>query len=164
MKKHLKKFIAPTLSKRYMARIVIVSLIAFVLFNYIILPIHIKGHSMEPTYRDGRFNFCLRLKYVFSEPEQFDIVAIRFAGKRVLLLKRIVALEGDLVEIRDGILFVNEKKVDEPYVSKPSAWNLSPRRVDKNHVYVIGDNRSVPIRIHKFEQTHIRRIIGGPLW
>jgi signal peptidase I len=113
---------------------------------------------------NGDFNFCFRLRYMFSEPERDDVVVIRLAGEKVSLLKRVVALEGDVVEFRDGALFVNEKKIDEMYVHNPSGWNLAPRRVDKDHVYVVGDNRSVPIDVHQFGQTSTERIIGAPLW
>ena len=75
-----------------------------------------------------------------------------------------VALEGDLVEFQNGPLFINEKKIDERYVRYPSDWNLSPRKVDKGHVYVVGDNRNVSIDVHQFGQTSIDRIIGVPLW
>jgi signal peptidase I len=119
---------------------------------------------MEPTYVNGGFNVCFRLRYIFSEPERHDVVAIRLAGESVILLKRVVGLEGDVVEFRDGTLFVNENNVHETYVRFPSNWNLPPREVDKDHVYVVGDNRSVPIEVHVFGQTSIDRIIGGPLW
>jgi signal peptidase I len=92
------------------------------------------------------------------------VVVIRLAGKKVMLLKRVVALEGDVVEFCEGKLFVNEKKLDETYVHYRSDWNLPPREVDKNHVYVVGDNRNVPIDMHRFGQTSIDRIIGAPLW
>lgn len=113
---------------------------------------------------NGGFNFCFKLRYVLSKPERHDVVAIRLAGEKVILLKRVVALEGDVVEFRNGTLFVNEEKADETYTRYPSSWNLSPREVDKNHVYVVGDNRSVPIDVHQFGQTAIQRIIGVPLW
>jgi signal peptidase I len=113
---------------------------------------------------NGDFNFCFRLRYIFSKPERHDVVTIRLAGEKVILLKRVVALEGDVVEFQNGALFVNEKKIDEMYVRYPSGWSLSPRKVDKNHVYVVGDNRGVPINVHQFGQTSIDRIIGGPLW
>ena len=113
---------------------------------------------------NGDFSFCFRLRYLFSKPERHDVVAIRLAGEKVILLKRVVALEGDVLEIQNGTLFVNEKKIDETYVRYPSDWNLSRRKVDKNHVYVVGDNRSVSIDVHQFGQTSIDRIIGGPLW
>ena len=119
---------------------------------------------MEPTYTNGGFNFCFRLRYILSKPERHDVIAIRLAGEKVILLKRVVALEGDVVEIQNGTLFVNEKKIDETYVRYPSDWNLPPRKVDKNHVYVRGDNRSVPIHTHQFGQTSIDRIVGAPLW
>ena len=45
---------------------------------------------------------------------------------------------------------VNEKKIDETYVRYQSGWNLSSRKVDNSHVYVVGDNRSVPIGVHQF--------------
>ena len=86
------------------------------------------------------------------------------AGKKVMLLKRVVALEGDRVEFRKGKLFLNDKRVDESYVRYPSDWNLPPRKVDKDHVYVVGDNRNVSIDRHRFGQTSIDRIIGAPLW
>ena len=65
---------------------------------------------------------------------------------------------------QNGNLFVNQTKVDEPYVRRPSDWNLALRRVDPGHVYVIGDNRSVPMHVHQFGQTPLNRIIGAPLW
>jgi signal peptidase I len=119
---------------------------------------------MEPTYKNEGFNLCFRLRYVFSEPERHDVVAIRLAGERVILLKRVVGLEGDVIEFRNGTLLLNEEETDETYVRYPSNWNLTPREVDKGHVYVVGDNRSVPIGVHVFGQTPVDRIIGGPLW
>jgi signal peptidase I len=119
---------------------------------------------MAPTYMDGGFNFCFKLRYVFSRPGRGDIVAIRLAGEGVMLLKRVVALEGDVVEFRNGDLFVNKERVDEVYARYPSDWNLAPHTVNKGHVYVVGDNRSVPIDIHRFGQTPANRVVGAPLW
>ncbi len=62
---------------------------------------------MEPTYRSRGINFCWRLRYLFSKPKRHDVVVVRFAGSKVMLLKRVVGLEGERVEFRDGKLFVN---------------------------------------------------------
>lgn len=147
-----------------MLRIFIVALVAFCLFRYVLMPMSIHGSSMEPTYRDGSFNFCFKFRYLLKNPKRFDVVGIRMAGEKVILLKRIVAQEGEVVEIRDGVLYVNKTKINEPYLKYPSDWNLSPRTVKQHHVYVIGDNRRVPMRIHNFGQTTVTRIVGGPLW
>ena len=81
-----------------------------------------------------------------------------------MLLKRIVALEGERIAFRDGKLFVNEQIKEEPYIEYPYNWNLPPREVEKGNVYLVGDNRNVPMERHDFGQTSIRRIIGAPLW
>jgi len=119
---------------------------------------------MEPTYHHGGFNFCWRLRYLFSEPRRCDVVAVRFAGNKVMLLKRVVALEDEQVEFRDGKLLIDGKEMEEPYIQYPCDWNLSSRRVEKDCVYVIGDNRGMPIENHHFGQTSKGRIMGTPLW
>jgi signal peptidase I len=81
-----------------------------------------------------------------------------------MLLKRVVAQENEEVEFRDGKLFINGKEIEEPYVRYPCHWNLSPRRVEKDCVYVIGDNRSMPIENHLFGQASKSRLLGVPLW
>ena len=119
---------------------------------------------MEPSYRNGGFNFCWRLRYLFSDPKRYDVVVVRFAGSKVMLLKRVVAVGGEQVEFRDGRLLVDGEAIDEPYVRYPCNWNLSPRHVEKDHVYVIGDNRSTPMENHYFGQASVKRVVGAPLW
>ena len=119
---------------------------------------------MEPTYRDGSFTVCWRLRYLFSSPEPGDVVMVRLTGTRTMYFKRVVALAGDTVEFRGGVLFVNGRRREEPYVKHRQPWDLAPRVVDPGHVYVVGDNRGVPMDNHPFGQTEVRRIVGGPLW
>lgn len=141
-----------------------VGIFSYIFFGHILTPFVIRGTSMEPTYRNGGINFCWKLKYLFSDPKRFDVIAIRFGGDRRMLLKRVVALEGEQVEFRQGKLFIDGKAIDESYVQYPCDWNLSPRLVEKGYVYVIGDNRSMPIEEHLFGQTRVERIVGSPLW
>jgi signal peptidase I len=160
----LRQFLLPSLTPKFLIRLVLVAVIAYFFFGYICIPLRIKGASMEPTYHDGRWNFCWRWAYLFSEPKRADVVLVRFAGSKVMLLKRIVALAGEQVEFRGGKLFVDGKEIAEPYVIYPCTWNLPPRQVEKGHVYVVGDNRNMPIEEHDFGQTPITRLRGKPLW
>jgi len=162
--KKIRQFFFPSLTPKFLIRASLVVLLAYLFFGYLCIPFRIKGYSMEPTYRNGGFNFCWRVRYLFSAPKKHEVVAVRFAGNKVMLLKRIVALENEQVEFREGKLFVEGKEIDEPYVRFPCSWNLSPRQVEKNCAYVIGDNRNMPIEDHHFGQTSIKRIIGVPLW
>ncbi len=164
IKNGLQRFFFPSLTGRFLVRVFSVGLLAYLFFGYLCIPFTIRGISMEPTYNNHGINFCWRLPYLFSQPRRFDVVTIRFAGSRVMLLKRVVALEGEQVEFRDGRLLVDGKELEESYLRYPCYWNLSPRRVEKDCVYVVGDNRNMPIENHHFGQTSKRRIIGVPLW
>ena len=119
---------------------------------------------MEPTYHNGGINFCWRLQYLFSEPQRGDIVLVRLAGSRVMLLKRVVAVEGEEVAFHNGKLVVDGTEINEPYVQYPCDWELSPRQVAQGNVYVVGDNRSEPLERHYFGQVSLERIVGGALW
>ncbi len=160
----LKRFLFPSFTTGFLIRISIVTASAFIFFGYICIPFKVSGQSMEPTYHDGDVNCCWKPTYLFSNPKHHDIVTVRFAGQKVMLLKRVVALEGETVEFRNGELFINENRLHEPYVKYPCNWNLAPRTVKKEYVYVVGDNRNVPIQKHDFGQTQLKRIIGAPLW
>ncbi len=164
MKHSVRQFFFPSLTTGFLIRIFLVSLLAYLFFGYLCLPFTIRGISMEPTYHDGGVNFCWKLRYLFSDPKRHDVVAIRLVGNRVMLLKRVVAQEGEQVEFRGGKLFIDEQEVDEPYVRFPCDWNLPPRRIEKDCVYVVGDNRNMPIETHHFGQASKTRIIGVPLW
>lgn len=160
----LRQFLLPSLNRKFLIRLFIVIAVAYIFFGYILIPLRIDGRSMEPTYKDGGFNFCWRLSYIFSESQRHDVVAVRFSGKRVMLLKRVIAIAGETVEFREGKLFVNGLKLEEPYMKFPSDWNWPTRIVDQDKVYVVGDNRSVPIRNHIFGQVSLQRIVGRVLW
>jgi signal peptidase I len=160
----IRRFFFPELTAGFFLRVGGVALSAFVFFGYGFLPFRIQGSSMEPAYRDGDLHFCWKGRYLFSEPNRYEVVAIRFAGSRIMLLKRIVALAGEEVEFRDGRLYVNGEKIEEPYVRYRRDWNLPSRRVEQGNVFVVGDNRGGDLENHYLGETARARIIGGPLW
>lgn len=160
----VKNFFFPKITKRYLLRVGIVAVTAFIIFKFVFIPFRIQGESMAPTYVTGSFNFCFALRYIFSKPMPPDVVLVRMAGQEIMLLKRVVATEGQSVEFKEGRLFVDRKEINEPYVSGKSDWNVPLTVVKPGHVYVVGDNRSMPAKGHAFGQTSLNRIAGTPLW
>jgi signal peptidase I len=159
-----RRFFFPAFSPGYLLRISVLAVSAYLVFGFLWIPLTIRGRSMEPTYRDGSFNFCWRLKYFFRGLERHDVVFIRLAGSKVMLMKRVVGLEGEEVEFRKGGILVDGRMISEPYVVYWGDWNLPPRRVEKGCVYVVGDNRANSMADHYFGQTPAGRVAGGPLW
>ncbi len=156
-------FVIPTMNRCFFIRLGILATVAYLFFGFIAVPAFVKGPSMEPTYKRIGFNFCWRPTYWFSSPKRGDVVIIRYTTK-TLYLKRVVALAGDRVAFRAGKLYVNGNYVKEPYVKNFSDWTLPEKTVSPGKIYVVGDNRSMPIYKHKFGQVLIKRLHGAPVW
>jgi signal peptidase I len=140
-----------------------------VLFKFVFVPIRVTGSSMTPTYRDGQITLVNRLAYRTQEPQRKDIVALQFAGREILLLKRILGLPGETVQIVNGHVHVNGERVEEPYAyGIVSHRDDGPRgsgqilRTSKaitlgpEEYFLVGDNRVV-------SELHIeprRKILG----
>lgn len=160
-----KSFIMPDMNRRFFIRLGCVALFCLLFFGFVCRPCIIRGESMEPTYPSLGFTFCWCPAFLFSKPVPGDVVVVRLIGRKFLLLKRIVAVEGDKVEFRNGELLVNGAVFKGDWEEKgPCDWDLEERMVEPGCVYVVGDNRSMSIDEHIFGQVPLSRVTGVPLW
>ncbi len=149
--------------KRTLIRLVFLLVGSVVIFKFVLLPIRVEGASMLPTYRERGVNFVNRLAYRTHGPRRGDVVAIRYAGEKIMLMKRVIGLPGETVSFRDGKVFVNGSPLDEPYVKLPTNWNLPQEMVGPNQYYVVGDNRSMRESDHVKGRAERKRIVGRVL-
>ncbi len=128
----------------------VILLVAFALVFGVVRPFileafYIPSESMNPTLEIGDRVFVNKFVYRFSEPERGDIIVFRSAeGGNEDLIKRVVGLPGDNVEVRDGVLFVNGEHREEPYLNRqfPDSGFYGPTTVPPNHLFMMGDNRA----------------------
>jgi len=118
---------------------------------------------MMPTYRDNQINVVNHLAYRGREPQRGDVVAIRFAGPRMLLMKRVVGLPGETVAFDSGKLLINGIPVDEPYVKFSCRWNRASEKIGEDEYFVVGDNRVMNMEDHEFGRATRDRIMGKVL-
>lgn len=144
-------------------RVAILVVVSVVVFTFVLIPIHVEGPSMLPTYKNGGVNFVNRLAYRSHEPERGDVVAIRFAGKSIMLMKRIVAKPGETIAFTNGVIYINNEPLPEPYVKLPTHWNRLPQTVAADEFFVVGDNRSMRLELHDHGAVKRWRIIGKVL-
>lgn len=135
--------------------LVIVLIIHFFIFNLST----VKGQSMQPTLLDGEWLFINKIGYIIGEPDRGDIVILKDPnnqlGFREFLVKRIVGLAGDTIEVSNGKLYINSKEWNEPYTDvEIEDGNYGPIVVPAGEYFVMGDNR------HHFESTD-SRIFGS---
>ena len=108
----------------------------------------VEGTSMTNTLQDGERMFCTKLDYLTGSPQRGDVVICHYPGRgNTAFVKRLVALPGDTVEIRQGLLFVNgqaiahpEKMNIAPRANTP-AYTCPERTLGADEYFVLGDNR-----------------------
>lgn len=123
-------------------RMAVLVVASVMVFKLVLLPVRITGRSMEPAYRDGRINFIHQLAYRNREPRRGDVVGIQFEGSRLIHMKRVVALPGERVAVRDGRVLVDGVPLEEPYARGQEVPSMQTEiQLDEDEYFVIGDNR-----------------------
>lgn len=103
----------------------------------------VDGPSMLPRISPGEIVLINTLAYHFGPITRGDVVALRRDDPTAqTFLKRVVALSGDTVALESGALYVDGRRVPEPYVSFPDTRSVAPLVVPQHDLYVLGDNRA----------------------
>lgn len=122
----------------------------------------VKGDSMEPTLKNGELVLYTKLH---NQYERGDVVSVRIPSGDYYV-KRIIAMEGDEVDLRDGKVYVNGKLQEEPYaLGKTQAGGEMqtqsyPLTLEKNQIFVMGDNRETSVDSRNFGPVGQRQIKG----
>ena len=106
----------------------------------------VLGDSMQPNFATGQFLVSLRIPFLADDLHFGEIIAFQSPeNPDDLLIKRVIGLPGDTVEIRDTQVFVNGVLLDEPYINEPCSTNKCRNRIwqlDEHEYFVMGDNRN----------------------
>lgn len=118
--------------------------LALVIIVFLYQPVKVEGTSMAPLLSDQERIFINKFVYRFEPIQRGDVVVFWYPLDRSKsFIKRVVGLPGETVEIRQGVVYVNNKAVPEPYVP-PQYEDLSdfgPVRVPEDKYFVMGDHR-----------------------
>ena len=120
----------------------VVLLTGGILRSAVLQPYLIPSPSMEPGLVPGDRIIVNRLSYRMWAPTRGDVIVFAFPKdlKRTFV-KRVIAVEGETVELRDNKVFVNGVAIDEPYVKPGDYPPFGPEIVPVDKVFVLGDNR-----------------------
>jgi signal peptidase I len=101
------------------------------------------GPSMQPNLYRGDRMITDKITYRFRPPSRGDVVIVDQPGDEVTLVKRVVAVAGETVEVRGGHTFINGQPIDEPWVREFGGPGYGPELVPEDHIFILGDNRPV---------------------
>ena len=157
--------------------VVVAVLIAVLVRAFLLQQFYISGPSMEPTmYQDNRV-LVDKISYRFREPRRGEIVVFDRAtvsGDTIHhddLIKRVIGVAGDVVEIRACVVYVNNVPLEENYldpffvnqadpIDRCRNADLAPIEVEEDHLFVLGDNRVESFDSRAFGTIRREIIVG----
>lgn len=121
----------------------------------------VYGQSMEPNLHTDQRLVVEKLSYRFHAPRREDVVVLKVTeNAEDLLIKRVIALPGETVEVKDGLVYVDGVILEETYLSQKTRGRYGPVYIPPLHVFVLGDNRGASNDSRSFGPIHIKHIIG----
>lgn len=135
--------------------------------NYFIKSVKVVGSSMSPTLQEGGQYLLDRFSLLSREPRRDEIVVIRDPGAPgALAVKRVIALAGESIFFKDGFVYVNGKKLDEPFLL-PRTMTFTYASANeqfitcgKDQYFVLGDNRTRSIDSRSYGPVSRKDVLG----
>ena len=139
------------------------ALVLFVIINSVSARVRVDGFSMLPTLHDGEFVLVNKLAYRLGAPTRGDIIVFRSTTTPDLdLIKRVVGLPDDQINIGNGQVAVNGQILNESYINAEPNYRGN-WQVPAGYLFVLGDNRNDSSDSHAWGFLPIQNVIGKAL-
>jgi len=146
----------------------VLAVILYFGISFAVQAVHVEGLSMFATLDDNDYLVANKIDYRLHAPQRGDIVILRPPTDNSKdFIKRVIALPGERLLIRDGIVYINGRKLDEPYL--PEAWTVfnnwpangtNGQVMGTDQYFVMGDNRNKSQDSRSFGPISKERIDG----
>jgi signal peptidase I len=133
----------------FLETVVVALVISIVLYIFVMTPHEVIGNSMHPTYKNGEYLMANKVTYRIGEPQRGDVIIFKYSETQDFI-KRIIALPGDTVMLKDGQFYINGKLLDESNYLNSTVYTKGGDFLkegetvvlEENEYFVSGDNRS----------------------
>jgi signal peptidase I len=135
--------------------------IALIINLFLAQATQVLGQSMEPNLHSTQRVVVEKVTYrVFHGPRRGDIVVLALPEQSEMLIKRVVGLPGESIEVRNGKVYIDGKPLDEPWTVNPGGGSYGPHTIPPLHVFVMGDNRGASNDSRNFGPVAIEHVVG----
>jgi len=129
--------------KDWIVSIVVAVVLAFFIRYFIVELYLVDGPSMRPTLLSQERLVVNKFIYRFRAPERGEVLVFRYPQDQSRdFIKRVIAIPGDTIEIKDGRVFVNQQLMNEPYILSQTRGDYPLSTVPAGRIFVMGDNRN----------------------
>ena len=121
----------------------VLALFIFFAVQFTIQSCQVDGVSMEPNFQHGQRLLVVKAAYWFGEPQRGDVIIFPSqTHSDENLIKRVVGLPGETVEVKEGQVYIDGSPLEEPYIIEPMERDFDATQVPEGSYFVMGDNRN----------------------
>jgi signal peptidase I len=145
---------------RELVETVLLTIVIFAIVNTFTGRFRIEGPSMMPNLHEGQYLIINKVLYKLQEPRRGDIIVFhhpRNTGRD--LIKRIIGLPGETVEVKQGEIYIDGRHLDEPYISNKAQYSVT-FELGAGEFFVLGDNRPNSDDSHNWGVLEKGNIVG----
>lgn len=134
---------------------IIIVIVVILVRTFIATPVRVNGTSMYPTLKGNEIMLLNKLGHI----DRFDIVVLKIDGKEDNLIKRIIGLPGESIEIMNGDIYINDKKIEDKY-GYGITYDIDKVTLKKDEYFILGDNRKISLDSRVFGTINKNEIKG----
>jgi signal peptidase I len=135
---------------------IVASMVAIFVVTFLLQISRVEGISMEPTLHGGEYTLINKLTYRWRVPERGDVIVFRSPiDPQADYIKRVIAVPGETVEVKDRTVFVNGNPLKEAYEECAPDYDFPVQRVPPNRLFVLGDNRNRSFDSHLWDDPFV---------
>lgn len=156
--------------KYIVLNILAAAIVSILLINYVASAYRIRGHSMNSVLRDQERIIISKISLTLGDIHRFDIVVLSKPNEPdKSIIKRIIGLPGETIEIKKGDVYINNKKLKQPFLKRKKNFTyrvdtMRPLVIPEDHYFVMGDNRTVSQDSRYFGPVPRKYIYGKTLF
>ena len=138
---------------------------ALLLITFVVRSFFIPSASMLPTLKVHDYILVNKFIYEFCHPMRGDILVfypphLPEDSDKKDFIKRVIAIEGDEITVRDGVVLLNGAALEEPYIAAPPVNDFGPHRVPPGHIFMMGDNRNNSDDSRSWGDLPLENVVG----
>ena len=152
----------------YIFLIILAFAFAFLMNKFVYANAEVPTGSMIPIVQPGDRLIINRLSYLFEDPKRGDIVMFAYPdNEKKNYLKRIIGLPGEKLEIREGLIYINDRKtpLSENYLNDEPNGDFGPYNIPEGCYFMLGDNRDNSLDAREWKNKYVKKEkIVGKAW